>query len=167
MIETHEVKECRVDVVHMGSAIDGVQADFVGASVNCAWLGSAASEPHAEAGRVMVSSPAAFLANWCAPKLAPPDDKCLVQQPASIEVGVDSLGLPTVEGLKVIQKASLPRPVVARIVGSEVDDWVGSRAEQGSLEGSGKEPRTPARRTSLGCALRLAHDYEGWEVFRF
>src|ERR1051325_1757650 len=90
MIQTHQVKDRGVDVVHMCPAFHSLQTDFVGAAVYYAGFGPTARKPHAEARRVMIASATALLAHRRAPELAPPNDESLVQETATLKIGEES-----------------------------------------------------------------------------
>src|SRR6476660_1117895 len=115
MIQSHQMENGSVNVVEVGSILDGMEANFIGGTVDCARLDTAPGEPHREAGGVMVPSPAPFLADGCAAKLASPNHQGVFQEPTPFEIGeqcshraVGCAGHPLVVCVDIIMRIPLP-----------------------------------------------------------
>ena len=97
MIDACEVEHGGVEVVHGDDVEDRAVAEFVGGTPCDAWFDAAAGEPHGE--RVDVVVAAGALAHGGAAEFAAPDDECVVEHAAFLEVFDESgAGLVGVEG---------------------------------------------------------------------
>ena len=85
MVQTHQVKNCSVDIVNVRRTVDRAQTKFIGAADGLPGLYAAAREPGREAPRVVVPS-FAFFVKRGTPELATPDDERIVQQSARFQV---------------------------------------------------------------------------------
>ena len=88
-VEAELVQERGVDVGHVMTIFDGVEADLVGRAMDDAALDPAAGHPDREAERMMVAAVAALRAGRSA-ELGRPDDDRLVEQPALLQIGAAS-----------------------------------------------------------------------------
>src|SRR5262249_27051733 len=86
VVQTHEMKNGRVQVVDVDAVLDGTEAELVRRPVGHAALDAAAGHPHREAPVVVVAAVAA-LAGRGAAELAAPDDERVVEQAALLQVG--------------------------------------------------------------------------------
>ena len=85
VVEPQQMQDGRVQVVESEDVLDRVIAILVGRTVNRAALDSTPGQPHAEAEWVMVASVDALHKRGSA-ELARPDDQCLVEQTARLEI---------------------------------------------------------------------------------
>ncbi len=85
VVETHQIEDCRVQVVHVDAVLDGMQAELIGLTNDLAPFDTAAREPHRKAIRVVVAA-IPFFGHCRATKFTAPDDECRFQQAPSFEV---------------------------------------------------------------------------------
>ncbi len=77
MIKSHQMQDCRVDVVHMGSVLNGLKPQFICGSIAGSAFHAPTGHPHAEAVRVVIPTRSVFaLAEWHASEFTAPDDEC-------------------------------------------------------------------------------------------
>src|SRR5579863_9268050 len=91
MVETHQVKRRRVEVVDRDWILGDVVADIVGAADGNAGLDTATGKPHGESAGVMIAAQefrtAARLVHRGAAELAAPNNHGRVEQAALFQVG--------------------------------------------------------------------------------
>ena len=85
MIETEQAEDGGVQVVDVNLVFDRMQAEFVGFPNDLSAFFPATSHPHGEAGRVVVA-PVSFLTHRGKSEFSTPDDQCLVQKTAGLEI---------------------------------------------------------------------------------
>ena len=85
-IEAKLVQQSRVDIGHVMTILDGVEAELVGRAMDDAPLDPAAGHPGREAERMMVAAVSPLRSRRPA-ELGRPDDDRIVQQPALFEIG--------------------------------------------------------------------------------
>src|SRR5205814_6208804 len=81
VIEAQQVKNRRVQIMHMHTVLNGVVSEFIGGAMNDAAFYTAASQPHAEPKAVMIPALGAF-GSGSAPEFAAPDHEGIIQEPA-------------------------------------------------------------------------------------
>ncbi len=91
MIETKQVQDRRMQIVHAGRILDGLESEIVGRAVNRAATNPTAGEPDAEPVMVVVSSKLtlavpAQLDGGSSTELAPPNNKRVIQHASLLEV---------------------------------------------------------------------------------
>lgn len=90
-VEAHEMEDGGVKVGDVVAAFDGVEAEFISSAVDVTSLGSASCHDDVESVRVMVAAVAlqfsfSKLGAGGAAKFAAPDDECVVEHAAKLEV---------------------------------------------------------------------------------
>ena len=85
VIQAQAPEDGRMDIVDMQRALDGAQADVVGAADHLALGDAATGHEHGKAPRVVVAA-GASLVEWGAAELPAPDDQCAIEQAAGLEV---------------------------------------------------------------------------------
>ena len=81
MVKAHELKHCRVQVVHVDTVLDGFETEIVGRPVRLATFDSTPSKHTGERGGVVI--PSVVLADWGLPaKFSADDHQRFFQKPA-------------------------------------------------------------------------------------
>ena len=95
VIHAEEVEHGRVDVMHVRTVRDGVEAEFVGLADHRTGLRAAAGEPHREGVDVMVAAGGdAIFAHGRAAEFSAPNHQRILEEPARFQVlHVGGLGL--------------------------------------------------------------------------
>src|SRR5262245_14578662 len=88
------MEDCCMQVVYRDLFLDSLEAELIGGSVCYAGLDAAASQPHGEPVRVVISAVTLFR-DRRPPELAAPDDERLIQQSTLFQV-TDQRGCGTV-----------------------------------------------------------------------
>ena len=99
VIETEEVEDGGVEVVHVDPSGNGGVAHLVGASMGVSGFGAASGQPGGEAARVVVTS-VLSLRKRRAPELATPPDQSVFEQPPLFEI-LEESGHRFVGGLRM------------------------------------------------------------------
>lgn len=86
VVEAEEVHNGGVEVVHVDSIGDGVEAEFVGFADRGSWLDAASREPHGKGVGVMIATVVASLNHRGASEFTSPDDEGVFKQAALLEV---------------------------------------------------------------------------------
>src|SRR6218665_2415896 len=92
------MEQRRMQVMHVDGFLDGAESEFVGGSVGVAAFDSAAGDPGGESEVVVVTAfhDTAVRAGFrkfddrSAAEFATPDDECLVEKSAHLEIGEES-----------------------------------------------------------------------------
>src|SRR5215468_8525358 len=128
MIEAEELKNRCVNVVGIDGIVYGPESDFIRRTDRRPGFDAAACEPLGVAPGIMVASITA-LAPGSTTEFRCPDDQCLVQQPAGLEVGektcdglVHGFGVRTVILFKIDMGVPVSLVTAARIVQRPGDD---------------------------------------------
>ena len=97
MVEAEQVKDGRLDVVHLDFVLGDEEAQVVDLADGLAGFDAASGEPHREIVDVMVAADRfAHLPHRGAPELAAPDDQGVIEQAALLEV-LDQRGAGTID----------------------------------------------------------------------
>jgi hypothetical protein len=72
--------------VHGHHILDRLVAELIGRPVAKTLLYPGARQPTGEAGRIVVAALGTFLEGWHSAELRAPDDQCIVQQPALLQI---------------------------------------------------------------------------------
>src|ERR1043166_8281531 len=95
MVDAEEVKEGSLEIMNMDGILGHIVAQIVGGSVDSAGLHPCAGHPDGKAARVVIASVVRggelALRVICPPEFTAPDDQRLVEQPALLEVGDQSV----------------------------------------------------------------------------
>src|SRR3712207_5680339 len=86
MIDSEQMQDRRVQVVHMDAVLRGVPSELVRCAVGQSGTNPTSGQPHREAEGVMFPSVISF-GRWRAPELATPDDERLFEQAARFKIG--------------------------------------------------------------------------------
>jgi hypothetical protein len=87
VIQSKEMKNGGVQVMHVHPVGHGVETEFIGFSDNLARFDPAAREPHRERVDVMIpASGIAILTHRCSPEFASPDHQRILKQSPSFQV---------------------------------------------------------------------------------
>jgi hypothetical protein len=113
VVDSHDVQDRRLQVVHVDRVLGDVVAEVVGRAVGEARLDAAARHPAGEAARVMIAAVVGrgelALRVVRAPELAAPDDQRVVEQAALFQVGDQRVaGAVDVGALAAMPSGSLP-----------------------------------------------------------
>ena len=83
--DAHEVQDSRVEVVDVEAILHRVQAQIVRGTDNLSALHASASHPHGKTRGIVVAAITLFTHRRPS-KFTTPNDQCLVQQPARLEI---------------------------------------------------------------------------------
>lgn len=91
MIEPEQMQHRRLEIFHTHGIARNLVAEFVGLAVLDSTLHATACHPHGEGVRMMIAAEECFVAiailrNWCATKLAAPDDERVFKEAASAQI---------------------------------------------------------------------------------
>ena len=87
MVEAHQIKNRGVEIRDVARRFNGPKAQFIRCTDGLAPFHSGASQPHAEAIRIVIAARFAdAFAGWGAAKFSAPDQKCFVPQSRSLQI---------------------------------------------------------------------------------
>src|SRR5262245_39233622 len=86
MVDSHEMQDRRVEIVHVDPVADRIPSELIGGPVHHPAFDTAARDPHGEAVRMVVAAVAVSLGRWGAPELSAPEDPGFIEKPPRLEV---------------------------------------------------------------------------------
>lgn len=86
VVESQQMQQRRIQVVHMHRVLCHVETEFVGRSIGNARFDTSTREPQTETAVVMVSAVIAPLHHRCPSELSTPNDQRILQQPSLLQI---------------------------------------------------------------------------------
>ena len=110
MVETQQVKDGRMEVMHGGDVQLGLPAELIGGPMGEGGIDPGSRKPASKAERVVIATTGSFLESGHAPEFRAPDDEDIIEHAAGFEVA-DEGGGGLVEDVGVTRVLGLDRLV--------------------------------------------------------